>query len=223
MTTDQNIDGKRDQNVEEQSDSSRETDATYSSEETNTEKSNIYGKEDFEKTGDKSQEGDEEMNEIGEKEIADYQSTIANLEKELEKTREGMLRKAAEFENLKRRTQKEKSHIFEDARADAISRFLPIREDLKRTLDASKGREIDQGFLEGVELVLANFERVLQEYNVEPIEETGVPFDVDKHDAMLSQPAEDDSVESNTVIQVLEPGYKIGDRVIKHAKVIVSQ
>ncbi len=111
----------------------------------------------------------------------------------------------------------------EDARADAVSKFLPVREDLKRSLEASEKQEVSAGFLEGLKLMLDNFDRVLEDYNVEPIEETGVPFDVDKHDAMLSQPVEDDSIESNTVIQVLEPGYKIGDRVIKHAKVIVSQ
>ena len=148
---------------------------------------------------------------------------IAKLEEELATAKDTVLRKAAEFENLKRRTQKEKALMREDARADAVSKFLPFREDLKRSLKASEKQEVSAGFLEGLKLMLDNFDRVLEDYNVEPIEETGVPFDVDKHDAMLSQPVEDDSIESNTVIQVLEPGYKIGDRVIKHAKVIVSQ
>ncbi len=155
--------------------------------------------------------------------VEDLQQEITRLSGELEKTRDSMLRKAAEFENLKRRTQMEKLQLFDKARADAVSRFLPIREDLKRTIEASKGHDLDDSFLEGLKLVLANFERVLNDYGVEPIEETGVPFDVDKHDAMLIQPASDESTESNTVIQVMEPGYKIGDRIIKHAKVIVSQ
>lgn len=159
----------------------------------------------------------------GDDQMIDPEQEIIRLKEELDRTRESMLRKAAEFENLKRRTQKEKLQLFDQARADAVSRFLPIREDLKRSVEATEGKELEKGFVEGLRLVLANFERVLKEYGVEAIEETGVPFDVDKHDAMLIQPAPDESTESNTVLQVLEPGYRIGDRVIKHAKVIVSQ
>ncbi len=158
-----------------------------------------------------------------EEQLVDPELEIARLEDELARTRDAMLRKAAEFENLKRRTQKEKLQLFEESRANAVSRFLPIREDLKRSVEASEGKELEKGFVEGLKLVLSNFERVLQDYGVEPIEETGVPFDVEQHDAMLMQPAPDASTESNTVIQILEPGYKIGERVIKHAKVIVSQ
>jgi molecular chaperone GrpE len=158
-----------------------------------------------------------------EEQLVDPEKEIARLEDELARTRDAMLRKAAEFENLKRRTKKEKLQLFEEARADALSRFLPIREDLIRSVEASHGKEMEKGIVDGLKLVLSNFERVLQDYGVEPIEETGVPFDVDKHDAMLIQPAPDASTENNTVLQILEPGYRIGDRVIKHAKVIVSQ
>ena len=171
--------------------------------------------------GQKAEESDREQ-EVKDEPQDSTQDKVAMLEDELARAREGVLRKAAEFENLKKRTQKEKTHLFEEARVDAVSKFLPIREDLKRSIEASKDQNVDQGFLDGLKLVLQNFDKVLEQYNVEPIEETGVPFNVDMHDAMLSQPSEED-VESNTVIQVLEPGYKIGDRVIKHAKVIVSQ
>ena len=168
-------------------------------------------------------EGASETDDPREDHMLDPDKEIARLEDELARTRDSMLRKAAEFENLKRRTQKEKLQLFEEARADAVSRFLPIREDLKRSVEASEGKDLEKGFVEGLRLVLSNFERVLKDYGVEAIEETGVPFDVDKHDAMLIQPAPDASTESNTVLQVMEPGYKIGDRVIRHAKVIVSQ
>jgi len=170
-----------------------------------------------------SHETDSQSEEQVDEQLNDLQQEILRLNDELEKTRDAMLRKAAEFENMKRRTQKEKAQLFDQARADAVSRFLPIREDLKRSVEASKGHEVDKNFLEGLRLMLANFERILADYGVEPIEETGVPFDVEMHDAMLIQPAADESTESNTILQVMEPGYKIGDRIIKHAKVIVSQ
>ena len=174
-------------------------------------------------SGHPASEGTSEKDDPREEHMLDPDKEIARLTEELARTRDSMLRKAAEFENLKRRTQKEKLQLFEEARADAVSRFLPIREDLKRSVEASEGKDLEKGFVEGLRLVLSNFERVLKDYGVEAIEETGVPFDVDKHDAMLIQPAPDASTESNTVLQVMEPGYKIGDRVIRHAKVIVSQ
>ncbi len=187
-------------------------------------------------SGDQSQTQEQELNsgnkkddeaassdQAGQQAADEKDEKIAQLEEELQKTRDSMLRKAAEFENLKRRTQKEKEHIYDEARAASISKFLSIREDLKRSIELSREKNVDKGFHDGLKMLLNNFDRILEEYNVEPVEETGVPFDVDKHDAMLTQPAEDDSVESNTVLQVLEPGYMMGDRVIKHAKVIVSQ
>ncbi len=166
---------------------------------------------------DATGEEDQEQND------QDYEETITRLHEELEVAHDKMLRKAAEFDNLKKRTQRERVLLYENAKVDAVSKFLPIREDLKRSVEISRKHKVDAGFLEGLELVLSNFDRVLEQYGVEPIEETDVPFDVDKHDAMLSQPSADESKESNTVIEVMEPGYKIGDRVIRHAKVIVSQ
>ncbi len=179
-------------------------------------------------TGQEEQPAGKEIKDRVEKtEVAqseeDHEAAISRLEEELAQTRDSLFRKAAEFEKLKKRVKKEKAFLFEDARADAVSRFLPIREDLKRSLEAAHDQDVNEGILQGLQMVLQNFDSVLEQYHVEPIEETGVPFDVDKHDAMLTQPAGDDLVESNTVIQIMEPGYKIGDRVIKHAKVIVSQ
>lgn len=142
---------------------------------------------------------------------------------ELQKSRDTLLRKAAEFENLKKRTQKEKARFFEDARMEAVEVFLPLREDLKRSIDTASDQHSDHGLIEGLKLVMKNFDRILQRYGLETIEDTGVPFDVDLHDALLTQPSSDGNTEKNTVLQILEPGYKIGERIIKHAKVIVSQ
>lgn len=148
---------------------------------------------------------------------------IEKLNAELQSSKDTVLRKVAEFENLKRRSQKERIQLFTDTKVEALEKFLPIRDDLHRTLQASENMEVDPKFLEGIQLVSEKFERVLQEYGVEAIEEENVPFNVDLHDALLRQPAPDDSVPSDTVLKVLETGYKIGDKVIKHAKVIVSQ
>ena len=106
---------------------------------------------------------------------------------------------------------------------NAIEAFLPVNDDLRRTLEALEQANADKSFVDGVRLVADKFQDVLDRYNVERIDEEGVPFDVDLHDAMLRQPANDDSIESGTVLQVLESGYRIGDKTLRHAKVIVSE
>ena len=155
----------------------------------------------------------------GEKEF----DLVAQLQLDLANTKEALLRKAAELENVRKRVQKERISLFEDARIQALQEIIPIAEDMNRTLEASASTNIDDNFLQGVQMVASKFKQLFERYGVEPINQAQVPFDVDFHDAMLRQPTEDPKIPSNTVLQVLESGYKIGNRVIKHAKVIVSE
>lgn len=148
---------------------------------------------------------------------------IEELESELASTKDGLLRKAAELENVRKRVQRERVQLFEEAKAGALEDFMPIADDLLRTLKAAEESEIEDSFLEGVTLVAEKFKNVLEKHGVERIDETGVPFDVNLHDAMMKQPAPDEETGSDVVLQVLESGYKIGNRTIRHAKVIVSE
>ena len=148
---------------------------------------------------------------------------VAQLQLDLANTKDTLLRKAAELENVRKRVQKERISLFEDARIQALQDIIPIAEDMNRTLEASASTKIDDNFLQGVQMVASKFKQLFERYGVEPINQAQVPFDVDFHDAMLRQPTEDPKIPSNTVLQVLESGYKIGNRVIKHAKVIVSE
>ena len=148
---------------------------------------------------------------------------VAQLQLDLANTKDTLLRKAAELENVRKRVQKERISLFEDARIQALKEIIPIAEDMNRTLEASASTKIDDNFLQGVQMVASKFKQLFERYGVELINQAQVPFDVDFHDAMLRQPTEDPKITSNTVLQVLESGYKIGNRVIKHAKVIVSE
>ncbi len=148
---------------------------------------------------------------------------IEELEAELAHTKDSLLRKAAELENVRKRVQRERVQLFEEAKAGALEDFMPIADDLLRTLKAAEESEIEDSFLEGVNLVADKFKNVLEKHGVERIDETGVPFDVNLHDAMMKQPAPDKKTGSDVVLQVLESGYKIGNRTIRHAKVIVSE
>ena len=147
---------------------------------------------------------------------------IEELESELEKLRDSQLRRTAEMENMKRRIHKERLTLYEKAKESAVEAFLPVNDDLIRTLEAMESSELESPFYEGVKMIADKFSGVLSSYGVERIDETGVQFDVDLHDAMLRQKTDED-VESGTVLQVLESGYKIGDKTIRHAKVIVSE
>jgi len=155
--------------------------------------------------------------------IEAQQSRILSLENEIELIKENHLRKAAEMENMKKRLQRERQQFFQIAKERAIQDFLPVSDDLLRTLDAMKEGGAHDAYIDGIELVASKFDEVLTKHDVERIDQTGVPFDVDLHDAMMRQKAADDSVESGTVLQVIENGYRMGDKTLRHAKVIVSE
>ena len=161
---------------------------------------------------------DEQMQRIREQE-----EEIENLREEMKSVKETQLRKAAEMENMRKRLERERVQTFENARRAAVESFLPVNDDLIRTLNAMQEADAEPTYLDGIKMVANKFDDVLQKYGVERIDEEGVPFDVDLHDAMLRQKSEDESVESGTVLQILENGYKIGERTIRHAKVIVSE
>ncbi len=156
-------------------------------------------------------------------EIDEQEQQIITLQNEVSTLKDTVLRKAAELENVRKRVQRERIALFEEAKVIALEDFLPISEDLKRALDASEGEEVNTSFRDGVKLVANKFEEVLAKNGVEAIDKAGIPFDVNLHDALLRQPAPDKKTKSDTVLQVLENGYKIGGKVIKHAKVIVSE
>lgn len=168
---------------------------------------------------------DAAVSESEEQLLLDQQQRIEELEQRVEELQESNLRRAAELENVKKRVQRERAAIFEQARAESVEQFLPVNDDLKRTLQAADSLDDERlkGVLDGIKLVADKFEEALKRYNVERIDETGVPFNVDLHDALMRKRVEDEEVESDTVLEVLESGYRIGDRTIRYAKVIVSE
>ncbi len=174
-------------------------------------------------TDDKSQAAEvTKINELDEL-VVMQQAKINELEEELAQLRDTQLRKAAEMENMRKRLQRERDQIFQISRESAVLDFLPVSDDLQRTLDAMKKDDSGEAYIDGIKMVAKKFEEILEKQGVTKINETGVPFDVELHDALLSQKPEDESIESGTVIQVIENGYRIGEKTLRHAKVIVSQ
>jgi molecular chaperone GrpE len=145
---------------------------------------------------------------------------IAELEQELNDYKDKVLRKAAEFENYKRRTENDQVNLFKYAAESFIIKLLPVIDDFERSLqhiDTSK--DID-AVKQGIHLVYEKFKKLLIEQGVTRIESVGQPFDVHYHEAVMQRT--DDDSEPYTVLDEIETGYLYKDRVIRHSKVIVS-
>ncbi len=150
----------------------------------------------------------------------ELQKRIEELEKESSEWREKFLRKAAEFENYKRRTENDQLNLINYAAESFIKKILPVVDDFERSLEHINDSN-DYGKLkEGVQLIYNKLLKVLEEQGVKKIEAVGKPFDVHFHEALMQKV--DDSVPPHTVIDELEKGYLYKDKVIRHSKVVVS-
>ena len=134
-----------------------------------------------------------------------------------------LLRLHADFENLRRRTLREKEEAYRYGHENLVKDLLPTVDNLERAIDhAREGDPGDvEGFLQGVDLVLRELRSVLARNGVEEIEAEGKPFDPEVHEAMAQAP--EDSVPANTVVQVFQRGYRLHDHLIRPARVIVSK
>lgn len=149
---------------------------------------------------------------------------VAALQEELEKSKaqcdeylDLAQRKQAEFANYRRRTEGVRQEAFDDGRRDAIDKLLPVIDNLERALAAAGDHE--EGLKAGVEMVLRQTKETFAKMGVEEIDPLGQPFDAELHNAVM-QGSEDEG-EPGTVCMVLQKGYKLGNRVIRHAMVKV--
>lgn len=145
---------------------------------------------------------------------------IPELESQIQELKDTLLRKAAEFENYKRRTENDQLNLLKYSAESFILKILPVYDDLQRSVNHIENDNNDS-LKEGLKLVFDKFTKILDEQGVQKIVTEGKEFDVDYHEALMQQPSND--VPDHTIINEVEPGYTYKDKVIKHAKVIVSQ
>ncbi|MBK8945089.1 MAG: nucleotide exchange factor GrpE [Ignavibacteriae bacterium] len=160
-----------------------------------------------------SEENEEKTEKVIENKIADYEEKIKSLQ-------DLLLRKAAEFENYKRRTENDQLNLMKYAAESFIIKILPIYDDLNRSVQ-HLGEDSFDSVKEGLKLIFDKFTKTLDDQGIKKIDAKGQEFNVEFHEALLQQPSKD--VPPNTVIEEVDPGYFYKDRVIKHAKVIVSK
>jgi molecular chaperone GrpE len=153
--------------------------------------------------------------------IAEIEQRIAELEQERDDMKDKYLRKAAEFENYKRRTEQEFSAMVKYANEQLIVDILPVIDDFERSLHIGTDRREFGPFYKGIELIYQKFKNILESRNVKQIESIGNRFDVDLHDALMQVAKE--NVEPGTIVEEVEKGYRYNDKVIRHAKVVVAK
>ena len=145
------------------------------------------------------------------------EDAAAKLQQELDSVKDQMLRIAAEYENYRKRSQREKENIYPEATAAAIAKFLPILDNFKRALACES---TDAEFRKGVEMIYKSFLDTLAQFGVEEFGAPGETFSPDSHNAVLH--IEDEAYGENEIVEVLQPGYRIGDRVLRYAMVKVA-
>jgi molecular chaperone GrpE len=142
-----------------------------------------------------------------------------DFEKALYETRDQLLRRTAEMENMRRRHQAEREQLIFEGNKRLIGDLLSVLDDLERTLEHAS--EEKDPMAQGIDLVHKNFLKTLERYGVIPMQTEGEPFDPMKHDAMMEEQRPD--VAPGTVTREIQRGYYLRDNVLRHAKVIVAK
>lgn len=147
---------------------------------------------------------------------------IAALQAELEKSQKEYLFLMAEFDNYRKRTVKEKAELIKNGGEKAMLGLLPVIDDFERAIDAIDKSSDVESLKEGVDLIYNKFMKYLESQQVKPMESTGTEFDADIYEAVTTFPAPDESMKGK-VIDTVQKGYTINEKVLRHAKVVVGQ
>ncbi|MDD5902661.1 MAG: nucleotide exchange factor GrpE [Oscillospiraceae bacterium] len=138
-------------------------------------------------------------------------------EKLINEEKEKYLRLAAEYDNFRKRSQKERESLYNDIKADTLLKFLPVYDNLERAL---KQATADEAYRKGVEMIMTQFNTTMEKLGVTEIEADGQKFDPTLHNAVMH--IEDESFGENEVVEVFQKGFKLNDKVIRFAMVKVA-
>jgi len=152
----------------------------------------------------------------------------ANLAADLDKAREEakelqdrLLRLAAEFDNFKKRMQRERETAMKYAEEALLRELLPTLDNLERAMEQGRATADAAGLLEGVEMTMAGLRNTLMKFGLQPLDGAGQPFDPNFHEALVMEAS--DTVPANTILQEFQKGYMFKDRLLRAAKVVVSK
>ncbi len=142
-------------------------------------------------------------------------------DEQIDELKDRLMRQMAEFDNYRKRTEKEKTQNYEIGASDFIVKILPVVDNFERGLQGLSEEEKAGSFAQGVEMIYKQLTKVLEDSGVTVIEAAGQEFDPMLHNAVMQQPSEE--VESGHIIQEFQKGYKYKERVIRHSMVMVAE
>ncbi|MCH7408801.1 nucleotide exchange factor GrpE [Belliella sp. DSM 111904] len=155
-------------------------------------------------------------------EVGSEVSEVEKLSAEVQELKDKYLRLYSEFENFRRRTAKEKLDLIKTASEDMMSAIIPVVDDFERAFKANESEEDSSKVREGNQLVFNKFQKVLESKGLKPMEGLiGEPFDADRQEAITQIPAPNEEMKGK-VIDVVEKGYTLGDKVVRYAKVVIG-
>lgn len=140
----------------------------------------------------------------------------------IEEQKDKYLRLSAEFDNYRKRTMKEKAELIKNGGEKAIAAVLPILDDLERALTNMQQADDVKAMYEGIDLIYQKFLKNLNQEGLEKMNPVGEAFDTDFHEAVALIPAQEEE-QKGKVLDCIQTGYKLNDKVIRHAKVVVAQ
>lgn len=145
------------------------------------------------------------------------ESELEKLQKQLAAEHDQYLRLAAEYDNFRKRSRKEKEALYTDVKAETVAKFLPVFDNLERAL---ANETADEAYKKGVELIMTELRKIMTGLGVEEFGETGDAFDPSAHNAVMH--VENEALGENVIAQVFQKGFRIGDKVVRHAVVQVA-
>jgi len=152
--------------------------------------------------------------------ISEEAAKITELEKQVQNYKDLYMRTAAEFDNYKKRTDNERADFYNYAGEKVLGEMLPVLDDFDRTMDSFEKSHDKDALKKGIDIVYEKFKNVLLKQGVKEMDSDGKKFDVNLHEAILQQP--DPDKEPETILTTVEKGYNYKDKVLRHAKVVVS-
>ena len=189
----------------------KETSAEETKEEKTEEKAEEKTEEKVEEKTDSKKEKKAKKESKKESEIKEAAEKLISAEKEK------YLRLCAEYDNYRKRSQKEREGLYADIKADTLLKFLPVYDNLERALATPTA---DEAYRKGVEMTMVQFNQTLEKLGITEIEALGKPFDPNVHNAVMH--VEDESFGENEVVEVFQKGFKLNDKVIRFAMVKVA-
>lgn len=153
--------------------------------------------------------------------IKTLEHSFFESKQESAKLKDQLLRALAEFDNYRKRTDREFQNLIFAAAASLVKDLLPVVDDLNRSLTVTNNHQDPAQFQKGIQLIYDKFMKILETRGVQPIDAIGQPFDTGKHEALMQ--VEKTDFPSSTVVEVYEKGFMMHDKVLRHAKVIVNK